>query len=300
MKDRRKSDKTFWDTNNFAIPRFQNVFISAICRFPTQGSATSRCGALCIFSLFPQSLLSSRSSFSLLSRISKSTSFCPSKSLVRFSLSFSALHARTLQGFLLFCFHNLHSTAQKPPRKPQFLACLLSSPNQPFSSLSSTQTPLFHELCSYYPHKLLTYCLLLSILWRLWKQKVQNCRVCACAHARESHFYPSFYCEFLSSIPSPLSLPFESIKITVSNIKIHRWVPIYYSISPKIHCHPSETLLPSSKNTLPSSKILSPTKHKKPRRFSKLSPRFFRESPTFLRTFLTPIRDKKGLFFVLK
>ena len=44
------------------------------------------------------------------------------------------------------------------------------------------------------------------------KAKKQNCRVCACAHAREPHFYPSFCCEFLSSIPSPLSLPFESKK----------------------------------------------------------------------------------------
>lgn len=112
---------------------------------------------------------------------------------------------------------------------------------------------------------------------------MQNCRVCACAHAREPHYYPSLYCEFLSSIPSPLSLPFESIKITVSNLKIHRRVPLHYSISPKVHYHPPETLLPSSKNTLPSSKIFSPTKHKKPRRFSKLSPRFFKKRPTLFR-----------------
>ena len=117
-------------------------------RSHTQSSATSRCGALCIFSLFPQSALARISNFSLLSRISKSTSFCAAKSLVKFSLSFSALRARTLLGFLLFCFHNLHSTAQKSPRKPQFLAYLLSSQNQPFSSLSSTLSLHFHEPCS--------------------------------------------------------------------------------------------------------------------------------------------------------
>ena len=48
---------------------------------------------------------------------------------------------------------------------------------------------------------------------------MQNCRVCACAHAREPHFNPSFCCEFLSSIPSPLSLPFESTKIIVFSLK---------------------------------------------------------------------------------
>lgn len=112
---------------------------------------------------------------------------------------------------------------------------------------------------------------------------MQNCRVCACAHAREFHFYPSFYCDFHSSIPSPLSLPFESIKITVSNLKYSEDFLENYSITPKVHCYQPETLLPSSKKPLPSSKIFSPTKHKKPRRFSKLSPRFFKKRPTLFR-----------------
>ena len=68
--------------------RFQNSFISAICRFPTQGSATSLCGALCIFSLFPQSALPRISNFSPLPKISKSPSFLSSKIPAQIFLKF--------------------------------------------------------------------------------------------------------------------------------------------------------------------------------------------------------------------
>ncbi len=57
------------------------------------------------------------------------------------------------------------------------------------------------------------------------KAKVQNCRVCACAHAREPHFSPSFCCDFQPSIPSPLSLPFESIKNHSFHLKILQIFP---------------------------------------------------------------------------
>ena len=244
----------------------KHVYFGCFVDFRHKAPQPHRCGALCISSLFPQSLLSPTSCFSLLSRISKSTSFFPAKSLVKFSLSFSALRARTLQRFPLFCFHNLHSTAQKSPRKPQFLACLLSSQNQPFFFPFSTQTPHFHELCSYYPHKLLTYCLLFSILWRLWKQKVQNCRVCACAHAREPHFSPSFYCDFQPSIPSPLSLPFESKKNHSFPLKIIQVFPRKLFDYTKSSLSSTRNFVPIEQKYSPIKQDIFSHKHKKRRR----------------------------------
>ena len=93
--------------------------------------------------------------------------------------------------------------------------------------------------------------------------KLQGVRVRARTRAP---FFPSFCCDFQPSTPSPLSLPFESIKITVSTSKYSKYFLENYSITPKVHYNPPETLLPSSKKPLPSSEIFSPTKHKKRRR----------------------------------
>ena len=57
----------------------KHVYFGCFVDFRHKAPQPHRCGALCMLTIFPQSLLSPISCFSLLSRISKSPSFFPAK-----------------------------------------------------------------------------------------------------------------------------------------------------------------------------------------------------------------------------